>query len=104
MTPFRSLVLFSAGIAALSLTACGEGYEATRYEGFPYNNERTAGPGVAYVLARMLPEKGPVLEPVTPPPPAPPPAEEVLEPALEGTQTPIKDAEPMFDRMQQGKK
>lgn len=48
----------------LSLSACGEGWEPKRYEGFPYMNERTAGPGVEYVRARMLPEKGPILIPV----------------------------------------
>ena len=31
---------------------------------FPYGNQRTAGSGVAYVLAKMMPEKELKLEPV----------------------------------------
>lgn len=42
----------------LSLTACGEGWEAQKTDtAFPYGNQRTAGSGVAYVRAKMLPEK-----------------------------------------------
>jgi|GEM_PF-3400890 len=40
------------------LTACGEGYEMVPYEGTPYNGERTAGKGVAYVRIKLLPKKG----------------------------------------------
>ncbi len=44
--------------APFLLSACGENYEPIRTtEYFPYGNQRTAGSGVAYVLAKMLPEK-----------------------------------------------
>lgn len=47
------------------LAGCGEGYEAVLTgDYFPYGNQRTAGSGVAYVLAKMLPEKELKLEPV----------------------------------------
>ncbi|HRQ60141.1 MAG TPA: hypothetical protein PLO23_01265 [Alphaproteobacteria bacterium] len=69
-------------LATLSLAACGEGsgweMQLTNTM-FPYGNQRTAGSGVAYVRAKMLPEKSISLEnvkrdmtpqasPVTPPP------------------------------------
>lgn len=45
-------------VTALSLAACGEGYEMVRTtEVTPYGNSRTAGSGVMYVQAKMLPEK-----------------------------------------------
>lgn len=40
----------------LALSAC-EGYELVRTDAFPYGGQRTAGSGVAYVLAKMAPEK-----------------------------------------------
>ncbi len=44
-------------VAVLGLSAC-EGYEMVKVDNvFPYGNERTAGSGVAYVLARMMSEK-----------------------------------------------
>jgi hypothetical protein len=57
------------------LTACGEGWEMIRTDQFPYGNIRTAGTGVAYVRAKMLPQKELKLESTesvvtTPPPPA----------------------------------
>ncbi|MBN8522077.1 MAG: hypothetical protein J0L77_09310 [Alphaproteobacteria bacterium] len=65
MLPSRSFHLpILLATCALTLTGCGEGWEAKRYEGFPYMNERTAGPGIEYVRARLLPEKGPILVPV----------------------------------------
>lgn len=44
-------------LACLALSGCGEGWELVKYEGNPYSNSRTAGSGVAYVLARMAPAK-----------------------------------------------
>lgn len=42
----------------LLLTACGEGWEAKLVDqSFPYGNDRTAGSGVVYVRAKLLPEK-----------------------------------------------
>ncbi|MCB1782753.1 MAG: hypothetical protein KDI13_02045 [Alphaproteobacteria bacterium] len=44
--------------ATLMLTACGDGWEAVRTDQIlPYGNQRTAGTGVAYVRANMLPQK-----------------------------------------------
>lgn len=44
--------------APFLLSACGEGYELVPTQNmFPYGNERTAGTGYAYVLAKMLPKK-----------------------------------------------
>ncbi len=81
----RSVILFS-GFSALSLAACGEGYEMVEVRGqVPYTEERTAGPGVAYVRAHMMPEKTIVF-------PAP-----LVAPQVEA---PIKDAEPLFDGKQ----
>ena len=43
---------------SLTLSACGDGWEAVEYSGrVPYTMERTAGSGIAYVRAKMLPEK-----------------------------------------------
>lgn len=58
----RSLTLALLA-SPLLLTACGEGYELIRTDTmFPYGNQRTAGSGVAYVLAKMMPEKNLNLE------------------------------------------
>lgn len=47
------------------LSACGDGYEMIKTDTyFPYGNQRTAGSGVAYVLAQMLPERDLNLQPV----------------------------------------
>ncbi len=65
----------------LFLAACGEGWEMSRVSGIvPYVPERTAGTGVAYVRAKMLPEKA-----------------IVAAPAKEE----IKSAEPVFEKKQQ---
>ena len=40
------------------LTGCGEGWEQVRTDSYvPYGNSRTAGTGIAYVRAKMLPKK-----------------------------------------------
>ncbi|HQX27551.1 MAG TPA: hypothetical protein PKX38_06405 [Alphaproteobacteria bacterium] len=64
----------------IMLAACGDGWEMVRVDDVvPYGNTRTAGTGVAYVRAKMMPEKelklepAPMLTPMTTPPPAPPP-------------------------------
>lgn len=59
--------------APLLLSACGEGYEMIRTDAFPYGNQRTAGTGVAYVLAKMMPEKKLNLEPAN---------QEVMQPVV----------------------
>ena len=58
----KILILLSA---PLLLSACGEGYEwQLTNTHFPYGNQRTAGSGVVYVLAKMMPEKDLKLQPV----------------------------------------
>ena len=60
----KSLLRLAILSAPLVLTACGDGWEAQKTQShFPYGNERTAGSGVVYVLAKMMPEKDLVLEP-----------------------------------------
>ncbi len=86
-----SILLVSGSL--LALAACGEGYERRPYHGVPYTHERTAGYGVEYVRAIMMPERGPNLEPVAPKaeksPPSTPPSEES-----------VKSAEPVFENNQ----
>lgn len=52
--------------SSLMLSACGEeqGWVAVEHKGVPYGEERTAGTGIKYVRAYMLPEKGPMLDPI----------------------------------------
>lgn len=58
-------------LSTLSLGACGEGWEVQRTEEYaPYANGRTAGSGVVYVRAKLLPKKELNIEP---------PKEEVVE-------------------------
>lgn len=88
----RTILTLSAAAPLLLLAAC-DGYEMQRYTGFPYDNQRTAGSGVQYVLAKMMPVKGPVLEPAAPVAPAPEPVIEIPPPPVE----PITPADPVFD-------
>ena len=85
MKILRSAVIVFSGLSALTLAACGEGYEVVKIRGsVPYVEERTAGPGVAYVRAHMMPEKTVVLP------------EPLLTPQ-------VQDAEPIFDKKMQKK-
>ena len=80
----RALVVF-CGLSSLSLAACGEGYEMVQVRGqVPYTEERTAGPGVAYVRAHMMPEKS-----------------VVIPSTMAAPQ--VQDAEPIFDKKMQKK-
>ena len=99
----RSLQILSV-LPLLALGACGEGYETRPYSGTPYDGnqpgERTAGYGVEYVLAKMMPEKGPVLETqmkeetvTVTEEPEPAPVEAAPPP-------PVEDAAPVFNEMQ----
>ncbi len=76
MKTARALLLASPFL----LSACGEGFEMIKTDTmFPYGNQRTAGSGYAYVLAKMLPAKqAPILKAVTPRA-APQPLEETKE-------------------------
>lgn len=61
------------------LAACGDEWEMVRTDKMvPYGNTRTAGTGVAYVLAKMMPKKDLVLKPVERPM-TPKPADKVFE-------------------------
>ena len=61
----KAFLRLSVLCAPLLLTACGEGWEAQKTtEHFPYGNQRTAGSGVVYVRAKMMPEKELKVEPV----------------------------------------
>lgn len=85
MKILRSAVIVLSGLSAVSLAACGEGYDVVKTRGsVPYVEERTAGPGVAYVRAHMMPEKTVVLP------------EPLLTPQ-------IHDAEPIFEQKIQKK-
>ncbi len=57
MAFFKGRALFVVA-CSLTLSACGDGWETVEYSGrVPYTLERTAGSGIAYVRAKMLPEK-----------------------------------------------
>ncbi|MCB9990961.1 MAG: hypothetical protein H6867_06230 [Rhodospirillales bacterium] len=62
----RKILVLGMAMPALFLAGCGEGWESKLYNGFPYGNIRTAGHGVEYVRANMMPEKGPVIKAVEP--------------------------------------
>lgn len=80
----------------LALTACGEGWEAQKTDQyFPYGNQRTAGYGVVYVRAKMMPEKELNVEPVADIV-AEEPAVVVVEPEL----APIQPADEVFQEAQ----
>lgn len=60
---FCALILF----ASIGLTACGEGWEMVQIkpgDQVPYTQDRTAGYGVAYVRAKMMPKKEMVMRDV----------------------------------------
>ncbi|MGH1376342.1 MAG: hypothetical protein ACRBCK_08340 [Alphaproteobacteria bacterium] len=78
---FLRFVLLSS---PLLLSACGEGWEAKRIDNVEPYQGRTAGTGVAYVRAKMMPEKELKLEPVA--------VKEEVEPVL--------DAEEIFNEAQ----
>ena len=105
MKTARTLLLASP----LLLAACGEGYELIKTDTmFPYGNQRTAGSGYAYVLAKMLPAKTePILQSVAPrpqpqPEPQPAPLQETKEIIEDIPEPPAQDAEEIF-REQQAK-
>ena len=61
----KALLRLAILSAPLLLTACGEGWEVHRTSDYgTYEMDRTAGTGVAYVRAKMLPEKEIVVEPM----------------------------------------
>jgi hypothetical protein len=61
----RHVFTILAVLTPLALSACGEGWEMKLTNThFPYGNQRTAGSGVMYVRAHMMPEKELKLKPV----------------------------------------
>ncbi len=105
MKTVRALLLASP----LLLGACGEGYEMVKTDTvFPYGNQRTAGSGYAYVLAKLLPAKTePILKAVAPrpqpqPQPQPEPLQETKQIIEDIPEPPAQDAEEIF-REQQSK-
>ncbi|MDB2682892.1 hypothetical protein N9Z27_01400 [Alphaproteobacteria bacterium] len=61
--PYIRVVAFSS---VFVLAACGDGWEShLTNTHFPYGNIRTAGSGVAYVRAKLLPEKELKIVPVS---------------------------------------
>ncbi len=96
MPSLKKFGLMTVALLPLALTACGgEGWELRKTNTtFPYGNQRTAGSGVEWVRASMMPAKGPVIE-APKPAPAPEPEPVVLpEPAPE----PVKPADPVFNK------
>ncbi|MFP4098507.1 MAG: hypothetical protein ACLFU1_06945 [Alphaproteobacteria bacterium] len=109
----KSLLRLAILSTPLVLTACGEGWEAQRTDSYmPYGNSRTAGTGVAYVRAKLLPQKKLVVEPVMSEVEAQPEPEvemaEVVEPEmqaepvaeLEAVPEPVLEAEEIFTKAQ----
>ncbi len=87
----KSLLRLFILSSPLLLGACGEGWEFQKTDTvFPYGNQRTAGSGVAYVRAKMLPEKELKIEPVV---------QEVQAPVEEEVK-PVLDAEEIFTEAQ----
>lgn len=73
-----------AVFSVLFLAGCGDGYEMQPYSGTPYG-DRTAGRGVEYVRASMMPQKGPATDKAAMPESKPviePPKAEAPAPAL----------------------
>ena len=88
--------------APLLLAGCGEGWEMQLTNtAFPYGNQRTAGSGVAYVRAQMMPERElNVKEVLTP---MLPKQEEVIveeEVMIEEVVEPVKPADDIFNKSQ----
>lgn len=88
------------------LAACGDGWEKQDYHEVPYTLERTAGTGVAFVRAKMLPARGPSVAQDAPVETVG--AQEMktdLNTALyleaeENLELPVKDGDEMFDDSQ----
>ncbi len=84
----KSILRLAVLSSPLLLGACGEGWEAQKTTtAFPYGNERTAGSGVIYVRAKMLPKKELKIEAI---------AEVEAEPEVK----PVLDAEEIFTEQQ----
>ncbi len=78
----KKFLLLGAAVPVLFLAGCGDGWEMKPYHNTPYDGDRTAGTGVEYVRAHMMPEKGPVIKPAAAAPVAPPPPAKTEEKAM----------------------
>jgi hypothetical protein len=89
MPNLRRALLLGLTLIPLSLLAACDGYVMVAYDGEPYG-DRTAGKGVQYVLAKMMPTK-PVNDAL--------PAAElpVEEPIIEAPPPPLSQADMIFD-------
>lgn len=97
----RKLVLGLSVLPVIALGACGDGsgggFQAVPYENIPYTMERTAGKGVTFVRAAMLPPKEAKTEAITQK------TEPVAEPAVvtpEPAPAPITPGDAVFDKKQ----
>lgn len=97
MPSLKQIGLMTLTLLPLTLTACGgEGWEMRKTTTtFPYGNQRTAGSGVEFVRASMMPAKGPVLAA-----PAPTPTPVVIMPEPTPAPEPVKPADPIFNKVQ----
>lgn len=98
MPSIRYVSLAALSVPILLIAGCGDGWEVVKYTGFPYNDmERTAGSGVEYVRAKLMPEKGPIVESVkqTTTVTAPQMSQPVPPPA-----PPVEGAEEIFNKSQ----
>ncbi len=83
MKTFRVALIAVSAFSTLTLAACGDGWDMVQIrDQVPYTDERTAGPGIAYVRAHMMPEKSVVL-PAAPMMDAPKSAEPIFEKKME---------------------
>lgn len=86
----KSLLRIMILCTPFMLVACGEGWEVQRIDNVvPYGGSRTAGTGVAYVRAKMMPEKALKVEPLV-----------VAEPGVVVEADPVLDAEEIFSEAQ----
>ncbi len=85
----KSLLRFMVLCAPLMLVSCGEGWEVQRIDNVVPYGSRTAGSGVAYVRAKMMPEKELKVEPIA-----------VVEPEPVVEAAPALDAEKIFNEAQ----
>ncbi len=95
----KKLLLLGAALPALALAGCGEGWEMKRYDGFPYNNMRTAGSGVEYVRANLMPKRGTVIDIMEPLDDVyyDPPPEQIIEAPADDL---VQDADEIFEERQ----
>lgn len=93
MPSCKRVLMLMAVASPLFLAACGDGWEVRPYAGFPYDS-RTAGTGVEYVRASLMPPRELSVAPVAPPP------QEDIEVITPQHDPVIEDAAPIFEQRQ----